>query len=408
MTRIILSGAKGTMGGVISRYVQRQDGCEIVAGIDPFDGPDWGYPVFKTPGECDTPADVIIDFSNTAATDGILAFALARRLPIVVATTGLSEKQVEAIGEASKVIPVFYTANMSLGVNLMKEIAMFSARILGDIFDIEVVEWHHNKKEDAPSGTALMLANAISSELAVKPHYVYDRHAQRKKRDKHEIGLHAIRGGTIVGEHNIVFAGQDELLTISHRSGSKEIYATGAVSAALYICQQPPGLYDMTRLMQKHGVARMDLQDGVNLVTFGSVPDGRLMEEIFERFAAAGITIDMISQAGVLGKNAAISFTCGQNDTDSASRVAAAIQKEHPGVEVGLDSGNCKLVLSGSEMKTSHGVFSRALKALASTDAVVKLVTTAETEFSFLLADGHREQAAAALSEAFQLGAYRE
>lgn len=221
----------------------------MVAGFDIRDELTSSYPVFTAPADCNVQADVAIDFSHPACLSPLLAYCKAQHLPVVVATTGLSEAQVEEIHMAAKEIPVFYTANMSLGVNLMIELAKKATEILGGQFDIEIVEKHHNQKIDAPSGTALMLADAISSSLKNPPQYVYDRHSKRAKREKNEIGIHAVRGGTIVGEHEVIFAGPDELLTISHSARSKEVFATGAINAALFLCGRPAGLYSMKDLI---------------------------------------------------------------------------------------------------------------------------------------------------------------
>lgn len=249
MTKIILSGANGHMGRVIARLIAARGDCTVVAGIDPAPGMHDGFHVFSSAADCTVPADVIIDFSHPAALDPLLEMALGRNLPVVVCTTGLSAGQIEKIREAAETIPVFHSANMSLGVNLMLELCKTAARVLGGDFDIEIVEKHHNQKIDAPSGTALMLADGISTVLDSAPQYVYDRHSARKKRQKNEIGLHAVRGGTIIGDHDVLFAGLDEVLTISHSAASKEVFATGSVSAALFMKGKPAGLYTMADLI---------------------------------------------------------------------------------------------------------------------------------------------------------------
>lgn len=249
MLRIILSGCNGAVGKVITHCVADREDCKLVAGIDIYPGAEAGFRVYSSPLDCKVGADVIIDFSHPDMLDSLLDIAINRRLPIVVATTGLSTQQLERLSAASKKTPVFHTANMSLGINLMLELSKLAARVLGNDFDIEIVEKHHNQKIDAPSGTALMLADGISSELDTPSQYVYDRHSQRKKRQKNEIGIHAIRGGTIVGEHDIIFAGRDEVLTISHCATSKEVFAVGAINAALFLAGKPNGLYSMADLM---------------------------------------------------------------------------------------------------------------------------------------------------------------
>jgi len=246
MTRIILSGCNGKMGGFITDCVKQKDNCTIVAGIDINTKVNDSYPVFSSPCECkNIEADVIIDFSHPANLENLLNFSIEKRLPIVICTTGLSSEQTEKIKEASKKVAIFFSANMSLGVNLLVELAKKAAKVLGNDFDIEIIEKHHNQKIDAPSGTALMIADAISSSLNEPAQYTYDRYSKRKKREKNEIGICSVRGGTIVGEHEIIFAGRDEIISLSHSAMSKEIFATGAVNAAIFMCGKQNGIYNM-------------------------------------------------------------------------------------------------------------------------------------------------------------------
>ncbi|MGI5906503.1 MAG: 4-hydroxy-tetrahydrodipicolinate reductase [Candidatus Pararuminococcus gallinarum] len=245
MKQIILSGCNGKMGHVISDIVMGRDDCTIVAGFDLNTQRQYDYPVYAKPSEYTGSGDVIIDFSHPSLLTSLLDYVEEKKIPIVLATTGYSKAQLEEIHAAAQRLPVFFSANMSLGINLMVELAKKAASVLGGSFDIEIIEKHHNQKIDAPSGTALMIADGVSGVLSEKPQYVYDRHSQRKKRDKNEIGIHAIRGGTIVGEHDIMFAGRDEILTISHTAMSKEVFASGAVNAAVFMCGKAPGLYNM-------------------------------------------------------------------------------------------------------------------------------------------------------------------
>lgn len=248
MTRLILSGCNGKMGKTIAQCVNGRDDCEIVAGFD-INTTACEFPVFATPAECTVPADVIVDFSHPAMLDGVLAYATAHSLPIVIATTGLSAQQLDAIKQATGKIAVFSSANMSLGISLLAALATKAAAVLGSSFDVEIIEKHHNQKIDAPSGTALMLANAVKEGLPYEPEYVYDRHAVRQKRAPHEIGFSSIRGGTIVGEHDVLFAGLDECITLSHTATSKGVFATGAVNAALFLKGKPAGYYTMKDLV---------------------------------------------------------------------------------------------------------------------------------------------------------------
>jgi 4-hydroxy-tetrahydrodipicolinate reductase len=251
--RIILSGCNGKMGRTISETVSGRKDCIIVAGFDINIELKQEYPVLSDPKDYDGNADVIIDFSHPAFITKLLDFAVKRGIPAVIATTGLSVEQVEQVKAAALHIPVFYSGNMSIGVNLIIELAKKAAAVLSDSFDIEIIEMHHNQKLDAPSGTALMLANAVSSVLDEKPEYKYDRHIERKKREKNEIGIHSVRGGTIVGEHEIVFAGKDEIIKISHSAMSKQIFATGAINAALYLTSRKTGFYNMSDLVSFYG-----------------------------------------------------------------------------------------------------------------------------------------------------------
>lgn len=250
MTDILLSGCTGKMGHVVAGCVSGRDDCRITAGIDINTDANAGFPIFTNPAEFTGKADVIIDFSHPSVLKGLLEYAVKNRIPAVIATTGLDEDQKALISEAAKMIPVFFSANMSVGVSLLRELAQKAAKVLGSSFDIEIVEMHHNKKIDAPSGTALMLADAISESLAEKPSYEYNRQAKREPRSKNEIGIHSVRGGTITGEHEIIFAGHDEIISISHSAGSKEIFAAGAVNAAVFIKDKPAGLYSMKELVE--------------------------------------------------------------------------------------------------------------------------------------------------------------
>jgi len=249
MTKIAIVGCNGKMGYFVAQSVNENPETKVLFGVDAFGENKYDFDVFKSFDEADKTPDVIIDFSNPAALDGMLDFALENKVPCVICTTGYSTEQVEKIKEASKSIPVFYSGNMSLGINLLIELSKQAAKVLSSTFDIEIVEKHHNLKLDAPSGTALMIADGISETLEQEPMYVYDRHSYRKKRSKNEIGIHSIRGGTIVGEHEVIFAGHDEVVTLTHQAQSKEVFAAGAVNAAVFLASQQPGMYDMGKLL---------------------------------------------------------------------------------------------------------------------------------------------------------------
>ena len=249
MTDIILSGCMGKMGREVSQMVSQRDDCRIVAGVDVCpDSAD--FPVHRSFNEFIEAADVIIDFSNAAVVTSVLDYAVKNAVPAVICTTGLSEEQVAYLKEFSRSVPVFWSANMSIGVNLVTELAKTAAKVLSG-FDIEIVEAHHRRKLDAPSGTAFMIADSISSVMQEKPRYEYDRHSRREQRPENEIGIHSVRGGTIVGEHEIIFAGEDEVVKISHSAGSRRIFANGSINAAIYLKNRRNGLYTMKDLINE-------------------------------------------------------------------------------------------------------------------------------------------------------------
>ena len=250
--KIIISGCNGRMGRVVESICEADPDVSVVAGFD-VSLESRAFPVFVSPANFTGEADAVIDFSNPAALDGLLAFALERKVPLVLATTGYSDEQLAQIDEASKHIPIFRSANMSLGINVLLELVKKAAAVLGDSYDIEIVEKHHNRKVDAPSGTALMIADAAASALNFKPEYVYERHSVRQSRDKKEIGISAVRGGTIVGIHEIMFAGRDEIIEIKHTAMSREIFANGAVKAAKFLAGvSKPGMYNMSMLVENN------------------------------------------------------------------------------------------------------------------------------------------------------------
>lgn len=246
MTRMIMHGCNGTMGRVIVNLAKDMEDLEIVAGIDLNDQVPNDFPVFTSLEACDVQADVVVDFASAKAVDHLLDYCAGHQLPVVVCTTGLSEEQVKKASEAAKSTAVLRSANMSLGVNTLLKLLQEAAKVLAPAgFDIEIVEKHHNQKVDAPSGTALAMAESINEAMDHQYHYKYDRTAERAKRDAKEIGIQAVRGGSIVGEHDVIFAGKDEVVTFSHTAYSKTVFAKGALEAAKFLASKKPGLYTM-------------------------------------------------------------------------------------------------------------------------------------------------------------------
>ena len=250
MTKILLCGCNGKMGVAVQNFVAERDDCVIAAGVDLSENVGKDFPVYQNLSEVKEQADVLIDFSHPSALSDILTYCREHPgVSAVLCTTGYSPEQVKEVQEAAKTLPLFYSRNMSLGVNLLLELAKKAEAVLGDGFDVEIVEMHHNQKLDAPSGTALMLADAINEVRENSMKYTYDRHSQRKKRETSEIGLHSVRGGTIVGEHEVMFAGEDEIITLSHSARSKKVFAAGAIKAAKWIVGKPAGKYNMTNIL---------------------------------------------------------------------------------------------------------------------------------------------------------------
>lgn len=250
MTKIIMHGCNGHMGRVITDLCTKDPDVEIVAGVDPYTGVDNAYPVFTSIDACDVEADVVIDFSNPASTDALLDYCINKQIGAVLCTTGLSEEQLDRVSKASEKTAILKSANMSLGINTFFELLKKATAVFADAgFDIEIVEKHHNQKLDAPSGTALALADAINEELNGEYDYKYDRSTLREKRPQKEIGISAVRGGSIVGEHEVIFAGTDEVITFTHTAYSKSIFAKGAIEAAKFLAGKPAGFYDMQNVI---------------------------------------------------------------------------------------------------------------------------------------------------------------
>lgn len=246
MTKVIMNGCNGHMGRVISDLCAKDADIEIVAGIDINTEEAYGYPVFAKIEDCDVAADAIIDFSHVSCVDAMLAYSVKNQIPAVVCTTGLSAEQNAAVKAASENVAVLKSANMSLGINTLMELLKSAAKALAPAgFDIEIVEKHHNQKLDAPSGTAIALADSINEAMDNAYEYKYDRSQERKKREKQEIGIQAVRGGNIVGEHEVFFCGTDEVITFKHTAYSKAIFGKGAIEAAKFLAGKPAGFYDM-------------------------------------------------------------------------------------------------------------------------------------------------------------------
>ena len=247
-----MNGCNGKMGQVITGIIAEDAQAEIVAGIDVYDGIKNPYPVFSNIADCNVDADVIIDFSNAKAIDGLLDYVEAKKMPVVLCTTGLSEEQLQRVEKVSKEVAVLKSANMSLGINTIMKLLQQAVQVFAPAgYDVEIVEKHHNQKLDAPSGTAIALADSMNEVMDYQYEYIFDRSQRRQKRDAKELGISAVRGGTIVGEHEVIFAGTDEVIEIKHTAYSKAVFAKGAVEAAKFLAGKPAGLYDMSHVISE-------------------------------------------------------------------------------------------------------------------------------------------------------------
>lgn len=247
MTKVIMHGCNGKMGQMITQIVAEDKDIEIVAGVDISDHIENTYPVFKSITDCDVEADAIIDFSAVGCIDALLDYCVEKKVPVVLCTTGMTPEQIEKAKASSAQVAVLKSANMSLGINLLQKLLQDATKVLAEAgFDIEIVEKHHKLKKDAPSGTALALADSVNEALDEPYEYVFDRSTRSQQRPVKEIGISAVRGGTIVGDHDVIFAGEDEVITFSHTAYSKAVFAKGAIQAAKFLKGKAAGMYDMS------------------------------------------------------------------------------------------------------------------------------------------------------------------
>ena len=250
--KLLLHGARGVMGRNVIDLAKNTEDCEINCGVDAHaEGVDLGCPVYEDIFKVKEDFDVIVDFSVREAVDRLLDFAVEKKKALVLCTTGLSEEQEKKIVEAAKSIPILQSGNMSLGVNILQELVRIAAaKLYKEGFDIEIVEAHHRRKKDAPSGTALMLEKAVEEGVGEALNKVYDREERHQARERQEIGMLSLRGGTIPGVHEIIFAGEDEIVKLEHTAYSRKIFAKGAITAAFFLLQKAPGKYDMTAVLR--------------------------------------------------------------------------------------------------------------------------------------------------------------
>lgn len=401
MVKLIINGASGAMGKTIAQCAAaRSEEFEVVAGVAKHfpDGFSADFPLFLTQGECEVPADIVVDFSMPEALPGVIELAKRLDAGLVIGTTGLKESDYERIQEAGKVIPVFLASNMSLGVNLQIDLVKRAASFLGDPFEVEIVERHHHNKVDAPSGTAMTLAKAIAEQYPAGRELVYERHSVRQKRGLREIGMHAVRGGSIVGDHDVMFIGDDEILEITHSARSKKVFAQGALRAAQFIRGKEPKVYSMGEIFADlNALTDVYAAAGQSAVTLNGVDASpMLVAEIFGAIAAAGVNVDMISQSAPKGGRADISFTLPDK-----SLPAALLALEPWKTNLSHTSGLAKLSVEGFGMEHRPGIAARMFRVLADALVAVRLVTTSETKISYCIDRKDLDAAIEATKKAF-------
>ena len=401
MTNILINGANGTMGRVVAALAQKQpDQYHVAAGVDCAAGTgDGGFPIYPSFEAVKESYDVILDFSAPAALPAVLEAAVKQSCGAVIATTGLSEQDREMIRQASEKVPLFLSANMSLGVNLQIELIKRAASFFGEQYDIEIIEKHHNQKVDAPSGTALTLADALATQFAEGKDYVFDRSQVREKRKKNQIGLSAVRGGTLVGEHQVLFLGEDEVLEINHIAHSKRIFAVGALRAATFLVGQPPRLYSMAEVLAKEKrVTNVTVTPDQAIITLVQYPYSPTA--IAKLFASLGdINIDMISKSVSVEGKGDISFTLSST---CIADVQTTLKK------LGIDHVFChdrvsKCCVEGDGMEYVGGVAAEIFQILSEHDIEPLMISTSESNISFCLDEQDIKNVVQSLSRHFEL-----
>ncbi len=402
MVRILICGANGKMGQTLAEAAAKTDNVRVVAGVDKFaDARQNPFPVYPQISRCAETADVIVDFSRPEALEDNLRFAHEHGMALIIATTGFSDEEKKRIREVSEHIPVFFSANMSLGVSLQMELSRRAAECLGEGFDIEIVEAHHNQKVDAPSGTALALAEAIN-EAFVSPKELLCGRCGRSEKRSREIGIHAVRGGTLPGDHSVYFLGPDEVLEIRHSAQSRQIFAFGALRAAQFIAGKPAGLYTMADMISQNAVTNLYKDDGQAMITLSHLPASPVtIADVFEAVAAGGIKVDIISQTSPQQGLVSLSFSLPRTVLESCLGILR--QYEADGASITANAALSKLTVEGAGMQRQYGVASKLFGALAAHNIGIDIITTSETKISFCVDETRADEAILAVAEAFGL-----
>ena len=406
MIKILVYGVSGRLGQVLCDCVSRAEDMVVTAGVDksPMDGAHL-FSVYNDINKVIETVDIIIDFSRPESIETILPFAKQKNCGVVVATTGHTPGQKKLIAQYAASIPVFFAANMSLGVNLQIELVKKAAEFLGDSYDIEIIEKHHNIKVDSPSGTALTLAEELNHVFSGAKEYSYGRTPQSGRRDKKEIGIHAVRGGTIVGEHEVLFLGNDEVLSVHHQALSKQVFAVGALRAARYLAERSPGLYSMADMIaEANAVTRIYSDDNQAIVTLTSIPAvPSNIAEIFGKMAKLGVNIDIISQTMPVGGTVNVTFSLPRKDVPNAQTIISEIAGKHPDMRHQVKDPVTKLTIEGMGMERQSGVAAKLFLGLASNNIDILTITTSETKILLCIENQNTAATIRVISKTFKL-----
>jgi len=400
---MLISGALGQMGRALTELAADQASMEVAAGVDAQAGTrDTPFPCFPTFGILNAARipqiDVCVDFSHPSTLSSLLGYALRHKLPLVLATTGYIDGDQHRIADASASIPIFQSANMAYGVSVMCQMAASAVSALGNAFDVEILERHHNRKIDAPSGTALMLADAVRAAYPTPKELVYDRHGASRARSPNEIGMAVIRGGTMAGSHEVGFYGDDEIILLQHIAQSRRLFASGALRAARYIVGKPPGLYNMQQLLLENSlVTHLSATRDIAILTIRGVEASPpAMARLFG--AIRSINIDMLSQSAPNGGRADVAFSLPQAGLAQAMAAITGL-----GLTARHRANMVKLMLEGAGIAHAGGVAFKIFDCLASAGVTAHLITTSETKVSLCIDPNQEAVALSALRKMFNL-----
>jgi 4-hydroxy-tetrahydrodipicolinate reductase len=406
MIKIIISGANGYMGQVVAKIASDDPDVVVVCGVDKFaDKFQNDFPVYESYDKIVVDADVLIDFSRPDALKSILDFVDKKRIAAVLCTTGYSKEEQEMIKEKSKSCTLFQSANMSLGVNIQMDLIQQVAEFLGHDYDIEIIERHHNRKVDAPSGTALALADCLNDAFKDDMNYVCGRHTRQDKRENLDIGIHAVRGGTVVGEHEVLFLGKDEIIEVSHRALSRQIFAVGAVRAAKFIKDKPNKLYEMKDILsQQRVITNMYFDKNQAMVTLSDIPtDPLTIAGVFKALGKSGVIIDIITQNSAANSGANISFSLSKEELGKAENAMNSFISDLRGAKKTIFKDITKITVEGMGMNRHSGVAARLFSALALDNISIKLISTSETKIAFCVESDDSRKALSLISKTFDI-----